>query len=121
MRKRKKTTVKIIGVIITAILLFFGFNFENIENDLQNIENTIAQQANINSETSYNLQDIPPYTNSPYVEINNNIPNFSESDYTTESFEKYSELDALGRCGVAFANICKETMPKERRRKRRNK
>lgn len=113
MRKRKKTTVKIMGVIITAILLFFGFNFENIEN-------TIAQQTNINSETSYNLQDIPPYTNSPYVEINNNIPNFSENDYTTESFEKYSELDSLGRCGVAFANICKETMPKERRRKRRN-
>ena len=118
MKKRKKTTVKIIGIIITTLLLFLGFNFEKYESNIQNI---INQQSKINSETIYNLQDIPQYSNSPYIEINNNIPNFKEEDYTTKSFEKYSELDVLGRCGVAFANISRETMPKERRRKRRNK
>ncbi len=121
MKKRKKTTVKIIGIIITTLLLFLGFNFEKYESNIQNIINTINQQSKINSDTIYNLQDIPQYSNSPYIEINNNIPNFKEEDYTTKSFEKYSELDVLGRCGVAFANISRETMPKERRRKRRNK
>jgi len=47
------------------------------------------------------------------VYVNNNVPSFLESDYTTEPFEKYSELDSLGRCGVAYANVCKELMPAE--------
>lgn len=62
---------------------------------------------------SFDLSSIPEYSDSAYVVLNNNVPDFDESDYTTESFEEYSELDNLGRCGVAFANICKETMPKE--------
>lgn len=52
---------------------------------------------------------------SPYVERNGNRPYFTETDYTTETFETYSELDSLGRCGVAYANICKELMPTEER------
>ena len=67
----------------------------------------------INKEVSYNLSDIPEYTDSPYVVINDNIPNFDEKAYDSESFEKYSKLDILGRCGAAYANICKETMPPE--------
>ena len=47
--------------------------------------------------------------------LNNNKPEFTEKDYTTKSFENYSELDSLGRCGVAYANVCKEIMPPERR------
>ncbi len=50
-----------------------------------------------------------------YDVINNNIPQFEESEITTVSFEKYSELDYLGRCGVAFACIGKEIMPTEER------
>ena len=46
-----------------------------------------------------------------YVQINNNKPYFDENDYTTKVYENYSELDDKGRCGVASANICKETMP----------
>ena len=49
------------------------------------------------------------------MELNENQPNFSQSDMTTEAFETYSELDELGRCGVAYANICKELMPTEER------
>ena len=52
----------------------------------------------------------------PWVEVNNNQPYFSESDKTrTDAFEIYSELDYLGRCGVAYANICIELMPTEAR------
>ena len=47
------------------------------------------------------------------MEINVYLKN--KKDYTTKSFENYSELDSLGRCGVAYANVCKEIMPPERR------
>ena len=48
--------------------------------------------------------------------INNNEPYFTNKDKkNTEAFEKYSKLDKLGRCGVAYANICKELMPTEDR------
>lgn len=61
------------------------------------------------------LEEIADYDGSPYAEINGNVPNFTEEDLTTEPFELYSELDDLGRCGVACANICKELMPTEKR------
>ena len=46
-----------------------------------------------------------------YIIINNNEPDFNDEDKTTDSFEKYSKLDSLGRAGVAYANISKELMP----------
>ncbi|MCC8028976.1 MAG: DNA/RNA non-specific endonuclease [Lachnospiraceae bacterium] len=61
------------------------------------------------------LETIPEYSGSPYVAINGNVPFFTEDELTTEAFESYSELDSLGRCGVAFANICREIMPTEPR------
>lgn len=59
--------------------------------------------------------EIPEYSGNPYVEINGNIPFFIKEDYGTNPFEDYSELDYLGRCGVAYANVCKELMPTEER------
>jgi len=59
--------------------------------------------------------EVPKYAGAPYVQINDNKPFFSEEDLTTESFEVYSSLDLLGRCGAAFANISKEIMPTEER------
>lgn len=61
------------------------------------------------------LSRIPAYTGSPYTVLNNNEPEFDNGDFTTEAFETYSELDDLGRCGVAYANICHELMPTEKR------
>ncbi len=55
------------------------------------------------------------YSGSPFVEVNGNVPYFGEEEHTTESFEIYSELDSLGRCGVAYANIGKDLMPVEER------
>jgi len=60
---------------------------------------------------SFSLSDVPPYSGSPYVEINKNTPFFTE--LPSDSFEIYSPLDNLGRCGVAYANISKELMPTE--------
>ena len=58
---------------------------------------------------------IPAYSGEAYAVINQNMPYFSESDDTVESFEDYSPLDALGRCGVAYANIGQDIMPTEER------
>lgn len=57
--------------------------------------------------------EIPVYSGKPYAEINDNKPFFN--DYPTTAFENYSDLDKLGRCGVAYANVCKEIMPTEQR------
>lgn len=51
----------------------------------------------------------------PYVEINGNVPFFSEQEFTQEPFEQYAVLDDLGRCGQAYANICEDIMPTEER------
>lgn len=65
--------------------------------------------------TSVSLSDIPAYSGSPYVAINNNVPFFADNDMTTTAFETYSNLDNLSRCGVAYANVCTEIMPTEER------
>ena len=74
----------------------------------------LAIRMNENS-SSFSLEDIPAYSGEPYVTIQNNQPDFDEGDLTTEAFETYSELDYLGRCGVAYANVCLEIMPTEPR------
>lgn len=51
----------------------------------------------------------------PYSIVNNNIPQFTEAEITLESFESYSDLDALGRCGPAIACIGQEIMPTKER------
>ncbi len=61
------------------------------------------------------VDDIPAYSGEAYIAINDNQPFFSEAELTTEAFEEFSPLDALGRCGVAYANVCQELMPTEER------
>ena len=61
------------------------------------------------------LADIPAYSGEPYVAINGNVPYFSDAEMTTTSFEDYSPLDSLGRCGVAYSCVGTETMPTEKR------
>ncbi len=61
------------------------------------------------------LDDIPPFAGMPYVVLDNNIPHFTENDYLSASFEIYSDMDSLGRCGLAFANVGPDTIPTEER------
>ena len=67
------------------------------------------------AESSYSLDSIPDYSGSAYVNVNDNQPYFSDTDLTTTSFETYSELDGLGRCGVAYACVSTDTMPTKER------
>ena len=105
-KKKKQGQTKIISSVIAVIAIsIYGMYGEKI------YENLFG--PNITS--SYDMSSIPAYADRPYVIINNNKPEFDEKDYTTTSFESYSDLDLLERCGVAYANIGKDLMPTEER------
>ncbi len=72
-------------------------------------------QVGGNADSSIELSQVPDYSGQPYVAINNNEPEFDEEDFTVSSFETYSSLDSLGRCGSAYANIGSGLMPIEKR------
>ena len=107
---RRKTQNLVISIILFISIVLIGYLNPNLYNSICEFLN-INQTSTVSTVTSFNLENIPEYSSNPYVVINNNIPYFTEEDYTTEAFEKYSDL-VDGRSGVAFANICKETMPK---------
>ena len=112
MSKNKKNTkdmnttqivIKILLIIIVFILSYIGSKINYSESNI----------STNNLDVNFSIEDIPEYTDEIYITINNNKPYFSESDYTTKAFENYSELDQKKRCGVAYANICKEIIPPE--------
>ncbi len=62
--------------------------------------------------------DVSEYAGKAYCEIDKGMPSFTANEKTkTYGFENYSRLDKLGRCGVAYVNVCKELMPTEKRGK----
>lgn len=61
------------------------------------------------------LEDVPEYFGEPYVMIADGIPSFTEEELTAKSYEFYSELDSLGRCGPAEASVGRDLMPTEER------
>lgn len=100
-KKANRIVYAICTVLFIPALVYGVWNYLN--NDDKN-NNNISIEAGV-----------PAYSDRAYVEVNNNIPYFGEDEYTVEPFEKYSELDEFGRCGVAYANICQELMPTEER------
>lgn len=73
---------------------------------------TLPNQTNA---SSLSLEDIPAYTGEPYVILQDNLPAFTEEDLTEASFEIYNDLDHLGRCTSAYANVGIDLMPTEKR------
>lgn len=69
-------------------------------------DSTPTEKPSIPTENkAVSLSSIPAFAGSPYVAVNDNVPYFSDDDYTTQSYEYYSDLDNLGRCGIAMACI----------------
>lgn len=101
----------IFSTIIAIILFMSGGTY--IYNQYNN--DYIFNWSFTDQDEKIDILNVPDYTYQEYVEINNNIPYFEESNLSDESFEKYSELDNLGRCGVAYANIGVDIMPTEKR------
>ena len=89
---------------------------ENASDTQESQQVTTATDAPTGEGTSaFSLREIPAYSGTPYTEVNGNQPYFTEEELTTQSFETYSELDSLGRCGVAYANVGQDLMPTEPR------
>lgn len=117
-RNMTKLLISLFVLIIIGVIGYFNPEFQDFiladSNSL--INNTLVNtsiQNNISYASSFDLNSIPEFSNEPYVVLNDNKPDFDESDLTTDSFEHYSDLDSLGRCGVAYANISLDTMPDE--------
>ena len=88
---------------------------ERVAESLATAESSQSQER-ISTFTTWNGQEtVPVYSGEPYTELNGNIPYFTDREKTEDVFEHYSDLDTLGRCGAAYANICKELMPTEKR------
>lgn len=106
LKNKSKLLLIYICILITTILT----SCNSVESK-SNSSNT-----NANSSTVFaSKQDIPEYSGEPYIILNDNQPDFSDDELTEESYESYSDLDSLGRCGVAEANIGQDLMPTEER------
>lgn len=105
MKRIKKYTIALLPLFILFIIEYFNIDI-----------NSIINSTNASNETIINdLNTIDNYNGSSYVIVNDNIPYFKEEEINTNSFEEYGELDSLGRCTTAFANIDKSMMPTEKR------
>ena len=104
---------------VTAFLLVFfiagsGFGLSGCSSKKDNQAGTVGSTEVQSTAVADDMASLV-YQGEPYVVINDNNPDFTEADMTTVSFESYGELDVLGRCTTAFANIGKDLMPAEKR------
>ena len=93
--------LSLIALILIFSMLFSGCAF---------LDTLLGRQP-----APISLDEIPAFSGEPYVVINGGVPYFTEDELTDRSFESYSELDELGRCGVAFACVGRDIMPTEER------
>lgn len=122
-RKTQKPLLLVIGCIISLFLGIGGYsNYSDSSVTPDTIldtsfteQETIKETIKEISSDFVSMDDVPAYSGEAYVVINDNEPSFAKEDYTTVSFETYSDLDSLGRCGVAYANIGTDLMPTEDR------
>lgn len=107
----------LIGSILLSLSFVLGACSQSAGSQQTEVNTELSGEKDTGSpeQSSFDLSQVPAYSGEPYVVVNNNIPFFKDSDLTTEAFEKYSDLDSLGRCGAAYANVCQEIMPTENR------
>ena len=106
-RKRKKSNIPSWALILLALaVLLCRWFFENGQENCDPAE-SVAHAISVDQ--------VPAYSESPYVVINDGKPLFQDDDLTTKSYEYYGELDDLGRCTITMACIGKDLMPTEDR------
>lgn len=105
--RRSKLSI-LLSVILVISLLFSGCSGETSKKD-------VVSKPTVLSGGTVTLDDLPEYDASPYIAVNDNVPQFDDKDITDKSYEKYSKLDGLGRCGVVMACVGRDIMPTEER------
>lgn len=112
----KKLRLLVSALLIAVIMTGCSVATNVSKEDIKGAINLVTDIVKGTNSSSYDMSSIPEFNGKDaYVVLNNNEPNFTKEDMTTKSFEKYSKLDNLGRCGVAFANVGKDIMPTEER------
>ncbi len=129
--KKKKGRFRSYGMVIFAFLVAFiglflnwklgdsgstGWPFASVSSQGQRdgsirLESSHQDGRTVPTVPNQLLETIPEYSGSYFVKLNNNKPTFNKEDMEKEAFESYSDLDSLGRCGVAYAKLGKELMP----------
>ena len=112
----KKLRLLVSALLIAVIMTGCSVATNVSKEDIKGAINLVSDIVKGTNSSSYDMSSIPEFNGKDaYVVLNNNEPNFTKEGMTTKSFEKYSKLDNLGRCGVAFANVGKDIMPTEER------
>jgi DNA-entry nuclease len=116
MSKKRKRRHRHRRALFPVILLLLAAAYLNQQGVVPRQDEPVTQISTGAAEAwSFALKDVPLYSGTPYAELHDNQPLFTEADYTTEAFETYGDLDTLGRCGTAYACIGRELMPTEER------
>ena len=107
MKKLKRRLKKILIAAIVTVLTVAGFEL---------YRNYIAKPAPVSKEAAALLE--LDYDGEISIPVNDNVPSFTDEEKERaedEVFEEYSDLDSLGRCGAACANLCYDLMPTGKR------
>ena len=107
---REKLIILLLGVVLIVAATALSLHL----NGSLTLDNLMVELG-LKPPAAVLLENVPDYSGEPYVILQDNQPNFGLEDLTIEPFETYSELDYLGRCGAAYANICLDIMPTEPR------
>lgn len=101
-----KRRIAFLALLLCAVLLFSGCGGTPTvtTTTTTTVENTAITVANV-----------PPFSGVPYVEIADNRPQFAADQLVTRSYELYTDLDELGRCGTVIACIGRDIMPTQER------
>ena len=113
MRKRKRILLYIFIAALGLLAIGHEWGRSTPSDETEMGERTVAEDR---PGEGFQLSQVPSYAGSPFTEVNDSRPFFGDAEKKrTDGFETYSELDALGRCGVAYANLSRELMPEEER------
>ena len=110
---------KFVIIIVLLIAAFLGYEVKTTDlssgSDLLSQVIELIPSGDTAEQGSIDLSNIPEYNGEPYIAVNGNVPFFEDTEVTATSFEDYSDLDNLGRCGVAMASVGQDIMPTEER------
>lgn len=115
MKNKRLLRIIIMVTVIFSVMMggCLGSGISSDDGPEQVLQSAIATETSGHSVA--NIDAIPQFNGEAYCVINDNIPDLTSEDADRTYFEKYASLDDLGRCGVAFACLGKETMPTEDR------
>lgn len=139
-KQRNATFILIAMMFVSFVACLFGSRSESQDRDSQAAYTEIVEDISPGEETEddkttdsaqiettneektevaeqFDISTVPAYSGKAYATINNNVPFFTEADLqkAANSYESYSDLDSLGRCGVCAASVGTDIMPTEER------